>query len=59
MVRKHSEIKRGKTKMVINYKQVNKNTKFDGYYIPNKEILIYLIRGKNYYSKFDWKLRFW
>ena len=59
MVRKHSEIKRGKTKMVINYKEVNKNTKFDGYYIPNKEILIYLIRGKNYYSKFDWKLRFW
>ena len=25
--------------MVINYKEVNKNTKFDGYYLPNKEIL--------------------
>ena len=37
MVRKHSEIKRGKTRIVINYKEVNKNTKFDGYYIPNKE----------------------
>ena len=36
MVRKHSEIKRGKSRMVINYKEVNKNTKFDGYYIPNK-----------------------
>ena len=45
--------------MVINYKEVNKNTKFDGYYIPNKEILINLARGKNYYSKFDCKSRFW
>ena len=41
--------------MVINYKEVNKNTKFDGYYIPNKEILINLAKGKNYYSKFDCK----
>ena len=59
MVRKHGEIKRGKVKMVINYKKVNKNTKFDGYYIPNKEILINLARGKNYYSKFDCKSGFW
>ena len=59
MVRKHSEIKRGKARMVINYKEVNKNTKFDGYYIPNKEILINLARGKNYYGKFDCKSRFW
>ena len=36
MVKKYSEIKRGKTRMVINYKEVIKNTKFDGYYIPNK-----------------------
>ena len=55
MVRNHSEIKRGKSRMVINYKEVNKNTKFDGYYIPNKEILINLVKGKNYYSKFDCK----
>ena len=59
MVRKHSEIKRGKARMVINYKEVNKNTKFDGYYISNKEILINLVRGKNYYNKFDCKLGFW
>ena len=50
MVRKHSEIKRGKARMVINYKEVNKNTKFDEYYIPNKEILINLTKGKTYYS---------
>ena len=59
MVRKHSEIKRGKSRMVINYKEVNKNTKFDGYYIPNKEILINLAKGKNYYNKFDCKSGFW
>ena len=59
MVRKHSEIKRGKAIIVINYKEVNKNTKFDGYYIPNKEILINLAREKNYYSKFDCKSGFW
>ena len=59
MVSKHSEIKRGKARMVINYKEVNKDTKFDGYYIPNKEILINLARGKNYYSKFDCKSGFW
>ena len=44
---------------MINYKEVNKNTKFDGYYIINKEILINLARGKNYYSKFDCKSGFW
>ena len=46
MVRKHSEIKKRKSRMVINYKEVNKNTKFDGYYVPNKEILINLAKGK-------------
>ena len=44
--------------MVINYKEVNKNTKFDGYSILNKEILINLAREKNYYSKFDCKSGF-
>ena len=29
MVRKHSEIKRGKAIIVINCKEVNKNTKFE------------------------------
>lgn len=58
MVRNHNEEKRGKARMVINYKEVNKNTKFDGYYIPNKEILINLARGKTFYSKFDCKSGF-
>ena len=59
MVRKHSEIKRRKSRIVINYKEVNKNTKFDGYYIPNKEILINLAKRKNDYSKFDGKSGFY
>ena len=45
--------------MVINYKKMDKNTKFDRYYILNKEILINLASGKNYYSKFDCKSGFW
>ena len=40
MVKKHIEIKRGKTRMMINYKELDKNTKFDGYYFQNKETLI-------------------
>ena len=39
MVRNYSEEKRGKTRMVINYKKLNDNTVFDGYYISNKTIL--------------------
>jgi len=39
MVRKNAEEKRGKALMVINYKKLNDNTVFDGYYIPNKTVL--------------------
>ena len=35
MLRNHAEEKRGKAKMVINYKM----SVFDGYYIPNKTVL--------------------
>ena len=59
MVMKHSEQVRGKARMVINYKELNKYTKFDGYFLPNKEILINLAKGKQYYSKFDCKSGFW
>ena len=38
MIRNHAEEKRGKARMVINYKKLNDNTVFDGYYIPNKTI---------------------
>lgn len=59
MVRNHAEIKRGKARMVINYKELNKNCLFDGYFIPNKNNLINLAKGKTYFSKFDCKSGFW
>ena len=42
MVNNHSEQKRGKPRMVINYKRLNEVTVFDGYFLLNKEILINL-----------------
>ena len=36
MVRNHSEIKRGKTRMVINYKRLNEQFQFDGHLFPEK-----------------------
>ena len=39
MVRNHAEKKRGRARMVINYKKLNDNTIFDGYYIHNKTII--------------------
>nr|UCJ01189.1 putative reverse transcriptase [Strawberry vein banding virus] len=59
MVRNHAEIKRGKARMVINYKKLNDNTKGDGYLLPNKEQLLQRIGGKTYYSSFDCKSGFW
>lgn len=49
----------GKKRMVINYKKLNEVTAFDGYYIPNKEQLIELIRGKQWFSSLDCKSGFW
>jgi len=39
MVRNHTEEKRGKARMIINYKKLNDNTVFDGDYILNKTVL--------------------
>jgi len=44
MVRNHAEEKRGKGRMVINYKKLNDNTIFGGYYIPSKTVLFNKIR---------------
>ena len=49
MVRNHAEEKRGKARMVINYKKLNDNTVFDGYYIPNKTVLFYKIQGGSWF----------
>ena len=51
MVRNHAEEKRGKAKMVINYKKLNDNTIFDGYYVPNKTVPFNIIQGASWFSK--------
>ena len=53
MVRNRNGINRGKSRIVANYKQLNDNTIFDGYFLPNKEALIHKTRGKKIHSKFD------
>ena len=45
--------------MVINYKELNKYTKFDGYFLPYKDTLIISVTDKKTFSKFDCKSRFW
>ena len=55
MVNNHSEQKRGKPRMVINYKRLNEVTVFDGYFLPNKEVLITKTLSKKWFSKFDCK----
>ena len=59
MVRNHAELKRGKARMVINYKILNEQLEFNGYFIPRKDVLISLTKGSKYFSKFDCKSGFW
>ena len=59
MIRKHSNIKRGKAIMVINYKKLNLNLEFDGYFTPRKDILVNQTKHDNFFSKFNYKSRFW
>ena len=58
IVIKHSEEKRGKSRMVINYKKLNDLAVRNRYPIPKIELLFNLIRGKNIFSKFDCKSGF-
>lgn len=59
MDRNHNEVKRGKSRMVINYKRLNDNTHEDAYKIPNKDQLINCIQGCIVFNNFDYKSRFW
>jgi hypothetical protein len=59
LVNKHSEQKRGKRRMVINYKKLNDHTIGDGYLLPRKDELLDQIRGKKIFSSFDCKSGFW
>jgi hypothetical protein len=58
IVQNHSEIVRGKSRMVINYKRLNDNTVDDAYNISNKQEWINRIQGSKYFSNFDLKAGF-
>jgi len=59
MVRNHAEERREKDGMVINYKKLNDNTIFGGYYIPNITVLFNRIQGASWFSKIDCKSGYW
>ena len=59
LIMKHSKLKRGKVRMVINYKKLNENLEFDGYFIPRKDVLVNQTRGAKIFSEFDCKSGFW
>ena len=59
LVNKQSEQKRGKSRMVINYKRLYDNTEDDVYDISTKEYSLGKIKNCNIFSKFDCKSRFW
>ena len=58
MVMNEAEKIRNKARIVINYKKLNQLTKTDNYFLPNKEVLINLVKNKKYFSKFDFKSGF-
>ena len=45
--------KRGKVRMIINYKRLNDNTYDDAYKISNNDSLINSIQGCKYFSQLD------
>jgi hypothetical protein len=58
-VNKHSEQKRGKKRLVINYKALNSALLPLRYPLPHKEILFSKLAHANVFSKFDLKSGFW
>ena len=59
MVMNEAKKRRNKARMVINYKKLNQFTKTDNYFLPNKEVLLNLVKNKKYFSKFNCKSGFW
>ena len=41
------------------YKELNKYTKFDGYFLPHKDTLVTSVINMNIFNKFDYKYGFW
>lgn len=59
LVENEAERRRGKKRMVVNYKAINQATVGDSHNLPNKDELLSLIRGKKIFSSFDCKSGFW
>jgi hypothetical protein len=59
MVRNHSEFKRGKARMVINYRRLNEQLEFDEYFIPRKDVLVNQTKCSKIFNKFVCESRFW
>ena len=59
VVNKHSEIKRGKPRLVVNYKPLNEILQKLRYPLPNKASLLQRIVGCTIFSKFDLKSGFY
>nr|AWA81915.1 replicase [Sweet potato vein clearing virus] len=59
IVNKHSEQKRGKSRMVIDYRNLNAKTKTYNYPLPNKILRVRQVQGYNWFSKFDCKSGFY
>ena len=59
IVNNHSEIVRGKSTQVYNYKRLNDNTIDDSYIIPDKETLVLKIKDSYIFTKADLKSGFW
>ena len=58
-VNKHNEKKRGKPRMVINYRALNQALLPIRFPLPSKELLFSKIGKCNIFSKFDLKRNFW
>ena len=58
-LRNHAKEKKGKARIVIKHKELNGNTVFDGYYIPNKILIFNRIQGASWFSKMDCNNGYW
>jgi len=59
MERNHAKKKREKARIVINYRKLNDNTLFDGYYIPNKIVIFNRIEDAFWFLKINCKSGHW
>ncbi|UJT32103.1 polymerase [Soymovirus malvae] len=58
-VENHNEIKRGKRRMVINYKKMNDATIGDPYSLPRKDFILEKVKGCRWYTSLDAKSGYW